>query len=310
MASDSTVKDYLNAIARYPLLTADQEIQLGRRVARWVELRQLDRELSMAERRELRSGERARRQFIESNLRLVVNVAKKYQGARRHSLELLDLIQEGTLGLTRAVELFDFSRGYKFSTYAYWWIRQAIQRAITYSDSMIRLPSGLHDLVYKINRTAGAISHRLGRMPTMGELMEEMNMSADDLQEALQRNYRVASLDLAIGDSDSMAISDTIADPRSMPDNNGDPEELARLLGFIEQYLEPEAQAVLRGRHMGAYMSWAELERETGRNRIQLQRAEQNGLNRLRLMIGGGSVLDGLPLGDATGVSNDRGGAS
>lgn len=297
MSSDPTVKAYLNAIARYPLLTADQEIQLGRRVARWVELRQLDRELTTAEQRELRSGARARRRFIESNLRLVVNVAKKYQGARRRSLELMDLVQEGTTGLVTAVEKFDYSRGYKFSTYAYWWIRQSITRAINYSDSMIRLPSGLHDLIYRINRTASSMSHDLGRMPTIAELTAELGVTTEDLQAAIQRNYRVTSLDMTVGEGDSMALGDTIADPRSVDSDEGDAERLLQLMTLMEDYLQPEAKMVLCGRHLGAEMSWAELEREIGCNRVRLQKLEQSGLNRLRLMINGGSELDGLPLG-------------
>jgi RNA polymerase primary sigma factor len=158
---------YLNEIARYPLLTVDQEIQYGRRIAKMRELQQLERTLTDAEQRLVRSGQRARERFMQCNLQLVVHVAKKYENRRRKSLEIMDLIQEGNIGLARAVELFDSSRGYKFSTYAYWWIKQGIQRALSQSDAMIRLPTGLHDLLAKIARTTSDLGQRIGRTPTL-----------------------------------------------------------------------------------------------------------------------------------------------
>jgi RNA polymerase primary sigma factor len=129
-----SVKDYLNDIAKQPLLTPQQEIQLGRRVAKWRELKDKSGPLTQAEQRELRSGERARQQFIRANLQLVIHVARKYEKRHRQTLEFMDLVQEGNIGLSRAVELFDYSRGYKFSTYAYWWIRQRITRALLQCD--------------------------------------------------------------------------------------------------------------------------------------------------------------------------------
>ena len=116
----SSFKSYLNEIARYPLLTVDQEIQYGRRIAAMRELRDIDRPLTPSEQRVMRSGLRARERFMQCNLQLVVHVAKKYENRKRKSLEIMDLVQEGNIGLARAVELFDYSRGYKFSTYAYW----------------------------------------------------------------------------------------------------------------------------------------------------------------------------------------------
>ena len=147
--SDS-IKDYLNSIAKYPLLTPQQEIQLGRRVQRLRELQSLGRALTNAEQREVRSGERARQRFIQSNLQLVVHVARRYDKRNNKTMELLDLIQEGNIGLARAVELFDPTRGYKFSTYAYWWIRQGITRALISSDAIIRLPIGVHETMHSI----------------------------------------------------------------------------------------------------------------------------------------------------------------
>ena len=188
------IKDYLNSIAKYPLLTAQQEIQLGRRVAKWQELKNLDRKLTTLEQREMRSGERARQRFIQSNLQLVVHVARKYDKRSNKTLELMDLIQEGNIGLARAVELFDPSRGYKFSTYAYWWIRQGITRALIQNDAIIRLPTSLHETLYKLGRVVQDLSHRLGRQPTMNETADAMDMEVNQLSYLMKQTYRVTSL--------------------------------------------------------------------------------------------------------------------
>jgi RNA polymerase primary sigma factor len=168
-----------NLNARYPLLTVDQEIQYGRRIAKMRELQQLERILTDAEQRLVRSGQRARERFMQCNLQLVVHVAKKYENRRRKSLEIMDLIQEGNIGLARAVELFDPLRGYKFSTYAYWWIKQGIQRALSQSDAMIRLPTGLHDLLAKIARTTSDLVQRIGRTPTLNEVAEHIGVDVN-----------------------------------------------------------------------------------------------------------------------------------
>jgi RNA polymerase sigma factor (sigma-70 family) len=171
---DSSLKSYLNEISRHPLLTLDQEIQYGRRIARMCELKKLDRELTAQERHELRSSQRARDRFMQCNLRLVVHAAKKYDRRNRKSLEIMDLIQEGNLGLARAVELFDYTRGYRFSTYAYWWIRQGIQRAIAQNDAMIRIPAAMHDTMLKVDRVKDALGQKLGRTPSLKEIADEI----------------------------------------------------------------------------------------------------------------------------------------
>jgi len=141
------------------------------------ELKAATHELTAAERREIRSGEKARNQFMQCNLQLVVHVAKKYERSRRKSLEIMDLIQEGNIGLARAVELFDHTRGYKFSTYAYWWIKQGIHRALSQLDDMIRIPTGMHELLYKINRVNQSLSHQFCRAPTPEELAAEVGIT-------------------------------------------------------------------------------------------------------------------------------------
>jgi RNA polymerase sigma factor (sigma-70 family) len=200
--SDS-IKDYLNSIAKYPLLTPQQEIQLGRRVARLKELQQLERPLTKDEQREVRSGERARQRFIHSNLQLVVHIARKYDKRQNKTLEFMDLIQEGNIGLSRAVDLFDPTRGYKFSTYAYWWIRQGITRALITYDAVIRLPIGVHEMLYKINRTIQDLGHELGQAPSTSQVAEHLDMDPKDLSMLLRQSYRVTSLDQYISDSEN-----------------------------------------------------------------------------------------------------------
>ena len=213
-------KSYLNEIARYPLLTVDQELLYGRRIAKMRELQQLERPLTDAEQRLIRSGQRARERFMQCNLQLVVHVAKKYENRRRKSLEIMDLIQEGNIGLARAVELFDSSRGYKFSTYAYWWIKQGIQRALSQSDAMIRLPTGLHDLLAKIARTTSDLGQQMSRTPTLIEVAERIGVDVNVIHDALRRSHAVCSLDAIASNSETLSLIDMIADPKSLIDMN------------------------------------------------------------------------------------------
>lgn len=299
------IKDYLNDIAKYPLLTPQQEIQLGRRVARWRELKSADRALTEQEQREYRGGERARQRFIQSNLQLVVHVAKKYEHRKRKSLEIMDLIQEGNIGLSRAVELFDPSRGYKFSTYAYWWIKQGIQRAIAQHDAMIRLPGGLHDLLLKMNRTAGELSHKLGRDPSITEIADAMGASAEELQLAVRRSTIVTSLDTSAMNSDDLSMIDMIADPASTIDYDALSEnhEAQKMMHYFERYLDDRSQYVIQHRQLDNPMSWAEMESKTGISRLRLQTIERRAMMRLRMLMGGAKELKDTPLGGIHGTS-------
>ena len=288
------IKDYLNSIARHPLLTADQEIQLGRRVVRWKELRDKE-QLTPDERREFRSGERARQRFIQSNLQLVVHVARKYDRRQNKTLELMDLIQEGNIGLARAVELFDPSRGYKFSTYAYWWIRQGITRALIMQDAIIRLPTSLHELLHKINRTAQDMAHKLCREPTITELAEAIDMDAKELSIMLKRAYRVTSLDQKVHDADSGSICETIADPSCLEDDVTKSQEIAQMMEYFAQYLDHTTQQILQARNLATPVSWAALEQQLGINKTRLQNLERRGINRLRMLMS--NPLDDTPLG-------------
>jgi RNA polymerase primary sigma factor len=295
----SSLKDYLNEIARYPLLTVDQEIQYGRRISKMRELQQCECDLTSEEKRLVRSGQRARERFIQCNLQLVVHVAKKYESRKRSSLEIMDLIQEGNIGLARAVELFDYSRGYKFSTYAYWWIKQGIQRALSQSDSMIRLPSGLHDLMAKIARTHSELGHKIGRTPTLSEIAKEINIDADAIQNAIQRSYAVCSLDMVPASSDNVSIIDMIADPQSTIDLDdlSLSHRAQEMMVLMDKYLDDRSKYIITSRRLQKPVAWRELESSTGISSARLQQIEKAAMLRLRMMLNKGKELQNTPLG-------------
>jgi len=295
----SSIKNYLNEIARYPLLTVDQEIQYGRRIAKMRELQQLDRDLTPAEDRLVRSGQRARERFIQCNLQLVVHVAKKYEGRKRKSLEIMDLIQEGNIGLARAVELFDYSRGYKFSTYAYWWIKQGIQRALSQNDSMIRLPSGMHDLLAKVARTHSDLGHRLGRTPSLLDIADEIGVDVNTIHDAIQRSYAVCSLDMTPPSADSITLLDVIADPQSTIDFDelSLSHQAQEMMDLMEKYLDDRSKYVIRSRRLQKPLTWRELESTTGVSSTRLMQIEKAAMLRLRMMLNKGRELHGTPLG-------------
>lgn len=290
-----SIKDYLNSIAKYPLLTPQQEIQLGRRVARWQELKQCNRALSTDERRELRSGERARQRFIQSNLQLVVHVARKYDKRNNKTLELMDLIQEGNIGLARAVELFDPSRGYKFSTYAYWWIRQGITRALIQHDAIIKLPTSLHEMLYKIGRTAQELSHTIGRQPTIAEIANTLAMDTEELSYLMKQAYRVTSLDQKVTDTETTCIGDNIADPRYETEIVEMRQEIRELIDCCEKYLDAATQQIIKARSLARPVTWSQLEQQMGINKTRLQNMERRGMNRLRMLMS--NPLEDTPLG-------------
>jgi RNA polymerase sigma factor (sigma-70 family) len=286
------IGDYLNSIARYPLLTPQQEIQLGRRVAKWKELKDLERTLTTQERCELRSGERARQRFMQSNLQLVVHVARKYSRRNTQTLDMLDLIQEGNIGLARAVELFDYTRGYKFSTYAYWWIRQAIGRALIQYDPIIRLPLGVHEMLIKINKTAQQFAQEHGRTATMAELAAMLEVEPAAISDTLKQAYRVTSLDKPAQD-ESSSILDLIADERQY-----DVEydwQLETVRDYCEEYLDDRTREIIYARNSRNPVPWNDLEARLGISRARMCELQKRGVNRLRMLIG--NPLAGTPLG-------------
>jgi RNA polymerase primary sigma factor len=190
---------FMHRAGRYPLLTAAEEVALAKRIERG------DRE--------------SKERMINSNLRLVISIAKRYQG---HDLPLLDLVQEGVIGLNRAVEKFDWRRGFKFSTYATWWIRQACQRAISNQSSTIRVPSHVDERRRKLNRVRGELRARLDREPTRAELAEAAQLSPQHVEEALDAAEARISLNQPVGSEDDGELGDLFDDPSAI-----DPAEQA-----------------------------------------------------------------------------------
>ena len=203
---------YLTSIGRVPLLTPAEEIELGNQVQVMMRLVEEDRgeDYSDREKKLIRVGRRSKERMMKANLRLVVSVAKKYQGK---GLELLDLIQEGSLGLERAVEKFDPTRGYKFSTYAFWWIRQSMTRAIACQSRTIRLPVHLSERLTAIRKVSLDLAHKLGAMPSRKEIAEAMDMPIDELDSLLRQALTTSSLDAPVnGEEGRSFLGDLIAD--------------------------------------------------------------------------------------------------
>jgi RNA polymerase primary sigma factor len=204
---DDPVRMYLREIGRVPLLSAEEEVRLARRMERGrIE------ELKPAEERNNRfveDGEEAQRRLTEANLRLVVSVAKKYIG---RGMSLLDLIQEGNIGLIRAVEKFDYTKGYKFSTYATWWIRQAITRAIADQARTIRIPVHMVETINRLIRISRRLLQDLGREPTSEEIAEQMEISPEKVREIIKVSQEPVSLETPIGEEDDSHLGDFIED--------------------------------------------------------------------------------------------------
>ncbi|GAA2691599.1 RNA polymerase primary sigma factor [Actinosynnema pretiosum] len=219
-AADST-RAYLKAIGRVRLLTADQEVELARRVEAGLYAEHLldlppaargsRRPIEL--RRVVRDGQRAKDHLLEANLRLVVSIAKRYTGK---GMALLDVIQEGNLGLVRAVEKFDYAKGFKFSTYATWWIRQAITRALADQSRTIRLPVHMVEVVTKLARIERELLHRNGREATAEEVAFELDVTPEKVVELRQHARTPVSLDQTIGAEADTSIGDLIADENAV----------------------------------------------------------------------------------------------
>ena len=238
------VKLYLTDIGRYPLLTKDDEARLAQTMEAGrdaqVVLNDPDVALTPARKRELRReqklGSAAEAAFVQSNLRLVVSIAKRYQAS---GLPLLDLVQEGTLGLIHAVEKFDWRKGFKFSTYATWWIRQAISRGIANSGRTIRLPVHAGDVVSSIHKAQAHLESVLGRKPTMDELAAETRLSYQTLTDAFGWRSEPLSLSGSLREDDDTELGDVVADANAVSPFDQAveallPDEISRMLAPLD----------------------------------------------------------------------------
>ncbi len=224
-----SVRSYLQDIGRIPLLEHHEEILLGRQVQRLMELKQIQKELELdvegladamdlsihQVKKELRNGAKAKDKMVTANLRLVVSVAKKYT---KRNMELLDIIQEGTIGLVRGVEKFDPGRGYKFSTYAYWWIRQGITRAIAEKSRAIRLPIHVTENLNKLKKAQRELSQLNGEMPNVFQLSDYMGISVEEIKDLMCKARQPTSLEIKIGENRDTALVDLLEDETQLPD--------------------------------------------------------------------------------------------
>ena len=278
---------YLSSIGRVPLLTPAEEIELAHHVQaakRFLELP--SSELTPKQRRQIRMGQRARDRMMAANLRLVVSVAKKYQN---QGLELLDLVQEGAIGLERAVDKFDPAMGYKFSTYAYWWIRQGMTRAIDNSARTIRLPIHISEKLSKMRRISRELSHRLGRQPNRLELAHAMGMQPTELEELISQSAPCASLDAhARGEEDRSTLGELIADPNSNEHIDSMDRSLQKEhLGTWLSQLNDREQQILRlrfGLEGAEPLTLAEIGRKINVSRERVRQLEAKAILKLRLL--------------------------
>lgn len=283
--SSDPITWYLATIGREPLLTPAEEIELGNQVQTMMRLlEEGERDYTDLEKKLLRIGKRSKQRMMKANLRLVVSVAKKYQGK---GLELLDLIQEGSLGLERAVEKFDPTRGYKFSTYAFWWIRQSMTRAIACQSRTIRLPVHLSERLSAIRKVSLDLAHKLGAMPSRQEIAEAMAIPIDELDGLLRQALTTSSLDAPVnGDEGRSFLGDLIADssneePLDRVERGIHQEQLGRWLSHLSDQ-ERQVLHLRFGLEGEERHTLAEIGRQLDVSRERVRQVELKALRKLR----------------------------
>jgi RNA polymerase nonessential primary-like sigma factor len=296
------VRTYLREIGRVPLLSREEEIVFGKQVQQMMTLidakevlaKKLLREPSLPEwadhvhqsetevKQTVAQGKRAKQKMIEANLRLVVAIAKKYQ---KRNMEFLDLIQEGTLGLERGVEKFDPMRGYKFSTYAYWWIRQAITRAIAQQGRTIRLPIHITEKLNKIKKVQRELAQTLGRSPTPAEIAKELEIEPAQIREYLNLARQPVSLDVRVGENQDTELQEMLEDDGPSPEYYTNQEFLRQDLNNLLAELTPQQREVVAlrfGLEDGNEMSLAKVGERLNLSRERVRQLEHQALAHLR----------------------------
>ena len=298
--SGDSVRAYLRDIGRIPLLEHDEEILLGRKVQRLMQIKEAESGLEVKDndslaqvlglttkelRRELRDGEKAKDKMVTANLRLVVSVAKKYT---KRNMELLDIIQEGTIGLVRGVEKFDPGRGYKFSTYAYWWIRQGITRAIAEKSRAIRLPIHVTENLNKLKKAQRELSQINGYMPDVFQLAERLELTVDEIKDLMCKARQPTSLEIKIGENRDTSLMDLLEDETQLPsmllEQSCVKEDIRSLIGDL-----PEMQAAVISMRYGIGeeivepMSMTAIGQVLNMSRDRVRTLENKALKALRL---------------------------
>lgn len=296
------VRTYLGEIGRIPLLTHEQEIAYGKQVQKMMSLlsaketlvTKLNREPMITEWAEyvqlpnadlnhaLQQGKRAKQKMIEANLRLVVAIAKHYQ---KRDLEFLDLIQEGAVGLMRGVEKFDPTRGYKFSTCAYWWIRQAITRALATQSRAIRLPIHVIEKLNKIKKVQRELSQKLGRTSKVFEVAAELQLTPKQVRKYLEQAQKPVSLNLCVGDEQDTELGELLEESGKTPEQFVTQSELVKNLAALMAELTPQQREVLELRYGllgGEGITLAQIGRKLNLSRERVRQIELKALNILR----------------------------
>ena len=285
---DDSISLYLKEIGRVPLLTAEEEISLAKRMEAGRDAREeLNDDVDWEERERLlwlmRDGQRAQEHLIKANSRLVVSVAKKYVG---RGVPFLDLIQEGNIGLIRAVKKFDYRRGFKFSTYATWWIRQAVTRAIADQGRTIRVPVHMYEQINRLTRTSRQLVQELGRDPTTEEIAAELGVSPRKVEHIMRVSQRPLSLEMPVGEEEDSYLGDFIEDEDAdSPIEAAGQQLLREVIDEIFQSLTPREVRILQlrfGLVDGYQYTLEEVGKKFGVTRERIRQIEAQALSRLR----------------------------